>query len=290
MNKRTKRTILLGVCLSPFVLGISTVNAVKGLSTGPALYYDMEEKAAEWEGYANQYGSDPETVQSIADTLAPLKNSICTTAGLEEREGLVTGSRGAGALSAALVSACTGLTALDSSLEENRNRSSARRDQIISLLDQLLEVPEQKDLSIFKRQDRFEEIAAALKAVLSAGNPTNFRSTIRAQVAILANSVAELETKEGAFGARQRAAVSELKKQLNEAKAIVSEFLETGATVSSVQEPDALLSSEEAIARWWPRLLPQILAAVGVDLAILWMAAFLSVGRVTLRELRDELA
>ena len=290
MNKRTKRVLMLGTCLAPFVIGVSTVMAVKGLSSGPALYNDMEERAAEWQAYAQAQLSDPTASQSVIDTLSPLKNSVCQVAGLEERDGILSGSPGKGALSAALVSSCMGITAIVTGLEDTYLRSEERRVNVTAVIQQLQSIPEMAGTPIFERQDLFRKQLVLLRKELSGGASENFRETVAAQIAVLSNSVITLETNEGELGSRQRAATASLKSQLGEVESIVNNFLAQTAPPETLNEPAELLSSGAAILRWWPRLTPQILLAVGVDLAILWMAGFLAVSRAALRELEAELS
>lgn len=286
MNKRLKRTILLGVCLSPFVAGISTVNAINGLSAAPSLYYDMKERAGEWQDYAHAALAAPEAARTIADTLAPSKESICLTAGLEESEGIITGAAGEGALSAAFVSACASMKAIDVTLKDTAQRNDERTLNAAAIIERLLAIPEQSALGIFERQDAFRDAVAPLKDALAAADAENLQEKVRAQAAILTNSVATLETQDTAFGERQRAAVAALQAQLRSVEATLNAFLDESAPRAELTEPADLLSSGAAIARWWPRLLPQILAAIGVDLAILWMAGFLAVSRASLKDMK----
>jgi len=289
MSKKIKRIILLGVSLAPFVGLISTVNAVKGLSTAPALYFDMNAKARDWQSYSHAALAGPAAAQAVADTLAPSRESICLTARLEETDGIVTGAAGKGATSAALASACAAITAIDATLQDAAQRNDERRTDAAKVAGTLLDIPERDDLGIFERQRAFDEALAPLKDALADARNEKLRETVRAQTAILAASVATLETQEGEFGERQRAAVAALKTQMQDVQGTLNGFLDEIAQAPEIDPPAPLLSSGEAIAQWWPRLLPQILAAVGVDLAILWMAGFLAVSRASIKDMKAAL-
>lgn len=289
MNKRMKRIVLLGVCLAPFIGFVSTTNAIKGLAAPPALYFDLNAKARDWQSYSHAALSGPAAARAVADTLAPSRESICLTARLEETDGIVTGAAGKGATSAALASACAAMTAIDATLQDAAQRNDERRTQAAQVAETLLDIPERDDLGIFERQKAFDDALAPLKDALADARNEKLRETVRAQTAILAASVATLETQEGAFGDTQRAAVAALKSQLQDVQGTLNGFLDEIAQDADVDPPAPLLSSGEAIAQWWPRLLPQILAAVGVDLAILWVAGFLAVSRASIRDMKDAL-
>ena len=285
MNKRTSSVIALAVCLTPFVLGISTVNAVKGLSTAPAAHMDMMDKAAEWQAYVERHTSTSVSARSVMDTIEPLKMSLCTTAGLEERGGLLTGSPGKGAVSGGYAAVCSSTTAISNTLGEAARRSEDRNAEANAALSELLDIPELDDVSIFDRQDAFTEAAAVLKKTFSGAQAENLEETVKAQLAIAKNAIPSIETADTRFGASQRQAVIDLKRQFTNIESVVAEFLESGPSQVELEQPEALLPSGEAILRYWSRLTPQILVAVGVDLAILWLAAFLSVSRANLRRL-----
>lgn len=284
MNKKTKRTIILGASLSPFVIGISTIMAIKGLTMAPALYFDMRERAQEWVSYAEYRQADPAAAQSVADTLAPVHHSICTAADMEGSQGLITGSPGKGAVSAALVSSCTGLDAIAETLQQTVERNTRRTESLTAALEALRKIPEQEDLSIFERQNKFRGLASEIRADLAEGSAENLREKVSAQISVLSNSIVQLEPQNGQFGERQTSAVASLKLQLVEVDRIVKGFLELSTSSEDMAEPADLLSSGAAIKRWWPRMVPQILLAIAVDLSILWMATFLTLSRASLRE------
>lgn len=284
MHKRTKRTMLLAASLMPFVLGISTTMAVKGLATAPALYSDMKERAGEWHSYAEHQQADPAAAQSVADTLAPVHRSICAAANWERTTGGITGSPGKGAVSAALKSSCEGLDAIDETLHATVGRNAQRSKSLAAALSDLEAIPEQEDISIFERQKLFRATVGKIKAELAGGNAENLREKVNAQVAILRNGVIQLDGEDGDFGARQASAIASLKTQLAGVEKTVNGFLAQGVSADGTVEPAELLSSGAAILRWWPRMIPQILLAVAVDLSILWMAAFLAASRASLRD------
>lgn len=285
MNRHTVSTIALALALTPFVGFISTTNAVNGLASAPALQMNMVDTAVAWQDYAAQQVFEAASARSVMDAIEPLKVSLCTTAGLEERNGVLSGSPGRGAVSSAYVSSCSGTTAISNTLLEAVKRNEARQALVSAAIEHLLEIPEQDNVSIFERQDEFTNAVAPLKKTVADAQSENLRDTVKAQLAIATNAVASLETANTDFGELQRAAVIALKAQLADVERIVSAFLDDGVPQGTLEQPEALLPSGEAILRYWPRLTAQILAAVGVDLAILWLAAFLSVSRTNLRRM-----
>ena len=288
-SKRTKKIMYLSAALAPFVVGISTINAVKGLSSAPAAYMEMTEKAPQWVEYARAELTDPSAALSVQRTIIPLRDSICGAADAELEHGLISGASGAGALSGSYFTICKSFTSITDTLQTSVEASDSRVDAFNALVDRLVAIPEQDDVSIFERRDQFEEAAVALETLVADGRSENLRKTVGAQIEIATNSVFALETQDGAFGNRQRAAIQSLKDQLSRAEGILLEFLSEEDDAADVARPEPLGSSEAAIAQYWQRLVPQILAAICVDLAVLWMAAFLAAGRASLRETEGEI-
>lgn len=281
MNKRIVSIIALAAALTPFVLLISTTNAVKGLAAAPALYMDMKDKSALWQQYAEDSLMGAASAQSVKDTIEPLRVSLCTMAGSEHRDGTLTGSGGDGAVSAGYISACSSVGAISDSLIESGLRGDIRRGIIREAIGRLLEIPEQDNKSIFDRQDQFTDEVAILKEALASVRSDGLRKTVNAQIAVARSSVPKLDTADNAFGRKQDAAIANLERQLSQVERIVHGYLETEDS-ALLTKPYRLLSSGEAILHYWRRLTPQILTAVGVDLAILWLAAFLAVSRSNL--------
>jgi len=220
MSNRIRRIAMLGVTLSPFVLLISTVNAVKGLSTAPALNMDMRDSAHEWSAYVVSQIAAGTDSASVANAIAPLTASICQAGEDEVSRGALSGSKGPGAISAAYGSVCVSLTTITGLLVDGSTTQDARREDAEALLSRLQSIPEQDNWPIFKRQNQFEATVADIQALLTAEVSENRTETVRTQLAIALNSVVTLETQGGAFGDRQAAAVAGLKAQLGEAQAV----------------------------------------------------------------------
>ena len=288
-TKKTKQTILLGAALSPFVLLISTTMAVKGLATPPALQMDMTENSKAWHNFANDVLDNSHSAQSLVDTLAPLENTLCTMADLEEKNGVLTGSPGVGAVSAAYVSSCSAVQEITRSLRETVEKQAERESEVSNLVDELRAIPREQSLPIFERQSAYRDASARLSLSLGEGESDALEAQVRAQLAVLSGIVAPLEEDDGAFNRKQQSAISGLKAQLANIEGIVSDFLDSEHNSAAQEQPDGLLTSGKAIMLYWGRLLPQIMLAIGVDLAILWMAAFLAASRAGLRELEADL-
>lgn len=287
MNNRVKSIALLGMALSPFVLLISTVSAVKGLSSAPALQMNLKDSAEAWGAHIDSRTLEETNPESVASAIAPLSVSICNAAQGERENGLLSGSKGPGAISATYQSVCVSLEAITDSLMDANLNAVKHKAEIQALRAKLQDIPEQDDVPIFERQRQFSETAAKVRDLLSTEASSALRDTVSTQIDLALSSVVTLQTRDGAFGDRQAEAIENLIAQLDQAAATLHAFLDADSSVLS-EKPAPLLSSGRAIAQYWPRLTPQILAAVGVDLAILWVAAFLAVSRgETQRAIRD---
>ena len=289
MTRQTKRLVLLALTVSPVVLAVSTSMAVVGLASQPAVYIEMTEVAQDWRDYVEQQQADPAAAQPVADTLAPVEESICRSADLELNSGGVTGSGGEGTVSAALESTCAALGKISETLEATALRSAQRTEKLDELLKTLRETPERQELSIFERRKKFEAIEDEIRAVLAEGGSENLRDKVSAQTALLSDSLIELDNQGGQFGERQSSAVGALKKQLGSVNMTVGKFLAQSVAGGEVQEPREILWSGAAILRHWTRLLPQLVLAVAIDLSPLWLGYFLLVSRQRLAETKAAL-
>lgn len=270
----------LALALLPFVLCISTYYAVIGNAGGPSLVYDMRDKSKDWAQYYDQALMDASAAQSAHAALLPLQSSICGLAKSERSGGILTGSRGTGAVSAAYKSGCDSISTILDTLDDTITRTETRRAESVDILKALQEIPKDTSQTVFERQTDFREQTTVLQDIIAKSGAENVSSRLSAQLDILEASVATLGTQDSAFGQKQSQSVQNLKISLGLVSEAVSGLLDQSETIT-LQTPNELLDTGEAVLIYWKRNLPQILLAIMIDLSSLYFLGLLMVSRAT---------
>ncbi len=278
----------LALALTPFTLCISIFYSVLGNAGAPSLVYDMRGKAVEFARYYERSSTDTSGAQSAQAALRPLQASICGLARGEKKSGLLTGSAGAGAVSAAYASSCLSVNVITETLSETVARTQGRRDDASEILANLSAIPKDTNISVFERQSAFRAEAGKLRKLIEESSAEKVAERLRAQLKILHASVAALDVQAGAFGEKQRSAVESLRTSLGLVTDTISDLLDDGETLP-VQRPAELLEMGAAVTSYWSRNLPPILLAILVDLIPLWFVGFLLVSRATVQTRKQEL-
>lgn len=283
----------LATALLPFTLGISTYSAALGNAGPLALAHNMRDTALDYAAYYEAATGDASDAQSTQAALLPLEASVCGLADGELKDGLLSGSAGAGALSAAYASGCKGVRAIQRTLSETAGRMAARRDDASDILSRLASIPKDESLSVFERQAAFRLEVNALRKLIEEARAENVPKRLRVQLRILESSVAALGVRQGDFGKTQVAEIENLKAMLSQASAAVREFLDGNEDVR-VEAPGELLEMGAAVAKYWHRNIQQILLAILIDLMPVWFVWLLMVSRANAQarhqELLEELA
>lgn len=280
--------VALAICLMPFTLGISTTYAVLGNAGAPSLIYQMRDKALEYEAHYSASATDSSGAQSAKAALLPLESLICALVDGERESGLLTGSAGSGTVSAAYFSVCESVQTIIETLAETAQRTDERRDLARQILAELVAIPDDTGLSVFERQANFRNKTGALEKLIEESAAEKVADRLRAQLNIIASSIAALGVKGGEFGARQDRAVQNLKTNVELVSGAVEDLLAVDARVS-VEPPGPLLPMDAAVLVYWQRNIPQILIAIAVDFMTLWFVGLLMVTRTTARTRREEL-
>ena len=283
-----RQVLLLGVTLLPFILAISTYNAVLGIAGPPSLIYDMRQSAAAHARYFDDASGDAEQAQVAAAALEPQKNSICALAEGEGSSGTLTGSGGKGAVYAAFFSACKSLKTIVHTLLETVERNVQHHAQAALLIDELHAIPRQEDVHVFKRQAEFRDVANELVALADSSGAENLAERLVAQLSILESSVATLDVKAGSFGEKQSSAVAGLNQALVSTSEIITGLVGAGPTDANPKLAPPLLDMGAAIAAHWRLNISQIALAIAIDLMAVWFLGLLIVSKSTADRQREE--
>ena len=280
--------LALAVSLLPFVAGISSYNAVLGNAGPPSLVYDMRDRAEAYVEYYHRTETDAARAQSAAQTLAPIETSTCFLANEELENGILTGSAGPGATSAAYFSACENIGEIIATLDETIARTEDRAAAAEALLAALQAIPNDTALSVFERQAAFRDAARELEALAAGSNAERVSARLGPQLDILEASIAGLGTSGGALGDRQAVANANLHNTLTTVRDTVRELVSADAAAPP-EPPGALPHMGAAVTAYWHRNIPQILLAVLTDLIPGWFLGLLLVSRRTQEDRRRAL-
>ena len=288
-NRRQRLPVLgLAVSMLPFMLGISTSNAILGTAGPPSLVYEMRDHAEAYREYYYQTETDAARSQSAVQTLVPIGSSTCYLAEQEGESGILTGSPGRGATYAAYMSACRNIGEITRTLNETVERTAERSAAAEGLLAELQAIPNNTTLSVFERQAAFRDAAREVEAMAAGANAERVSARLGPQLEILEASIAGLGTSGGALGQRQATANANLRDTLGTVRDTVLAFV-SGGSDEPPTAPGALSYMGAAVAAYWHRNIPQILLAVLTDLMPGWFLGLLMVSRGTQESRRREL-
>ncbi len=285
-KKQCWHIVFLAMALMPFVLSISTYYAVIGNAGSASIVYDLRDKAQDWSEYYDQAIADASAAQSAHAALLPLKSSICGLAESERSGGILTGSKGRGAVSAAYTSGCDSVSTILDTLDETITRTQTRRSDAVKIITALQNIPKDSSKTAFERQDEFREQITVLLDILSKSGAEKVSDRLSAQLDILKASIATLGTEDSAFGQKQAQAVHNLKASLELVSDAVSKLLNDGDT-QVITPPDELLDSGAAVFVYWKRNIPNILLAIMIDLSSLYFLGLLMVSRAAESQSRN---
>lgn len=276
-RKQRKQVIGLTLAILPLVFGISTYNAILATSAERSMILDMNDKTAAWQRFVEMSAQEAVQAQSAKASLLPLQSSLCTLAAGERKSGLLSGSGGTGAVSAAYSSACASIVTIIKTLSDTSEHSHAVREQAAVMLDALDQIPQNSSITVFERQAQFKKQDRALRKLIGDAGTQRITQQVEAQLGVLQGTVASLGAEDGAFGQKQTQAVANLKHSLGLVKETVGTLLADGHT--SITPPEGLLTMDEATFKYLGRNTPRVLIALATDFFSLWLVAFLMVAR-----------
>jgi len=275
-DKSQRRQIIgLTAVLIIFTLAISSYSNIIATAGSPSLVYAMRSKTLEYTDYVERSVDAGANAKAASDALLPVSNSICALAEKETTSGLLSGSAGRGAVAAAYSSSCTSLETITGILNASDLQAKARKTETDAMLQHLHSIPRAEG-SIFARQAAYRDSAAALRNLVTSSGNAKRAETLKAQMAVMAQSVASLETSGTAFGKKQDAAVSSLKSSLEQVADIVGKLTEYDA---SFKAPDDLPDMMEAIMRYPLRNAQNILISIMIDGFPIFIVFLLGVAR-----------
>ena len=288
-KKQLKHIIALTLAIAPLVFCVSTYNAILATSAQRSMIYDMRDKTTAWKNYVEISFKEAAKSQNAKASLLPSQSSLCTLAMGEKNSGLLSGSRGTGAVYSAYASACSSVTTIIDTLTEIVERTHIRRDEAEEILNLIDNIPRNTSISIFDRQAQFKQQDNHLRKLVEAFNSERITEQVSAQLKIMEGLITTIGAQDGAFGRKQTQAVQNLKKSLGVVAGIVDKLLLSDNSASSATMPEELLSMDEATFKYMRRNMPSVMLAVATDTFSIWMLAFLLTARSMLQSRREEL-
>ena len=259
MNNRTN-ILVLGVSLLPFVATISTYNAAIGLAGPASLSYEMQDKSKAYSAYATAASGDAMKAKSALNVISPIEKSVCEMAGLEERNGVLSGSSGKGALSGQLTQVCLQVRGIGESLQTTINSTESQREKLLEISTHMKGIVHDAELvEALATQSQEEKVAERLKT----------------QLTVLEGSVMSINVQDGAFGAKQNTAIDGLRNFVGTIKSAVDDLVSPKPDELLPEPPAALHDMAGAIWAYRDRNWAAIALAIGIDAIVLWFAAAL---------------
>lgn len=276
-KKQRWQVIGLTAAIIPFVGAISTYNAVLATSLEKATVLALRDRGVELTEYVEYSTQDAMNAQVAKVALLPQQSSLCLLADAESQNGLLTGSGGAGAVSAAYASACSSVQTIIETLDETVSATDVRRNQANDILAQMEDIPRNTAITVFERQEQFKAQDRLLRKLMQESSAERVAERIAGQLKNLENSVATLGVKKGAFGDQQIQDVANLKTSLQSISSTVNPLLSQSG--NAAQKPGAMLTSDQVLVKYWKNNISTIAIAVATDTFALWIIAFLFVAR-----------
>ena len=274
MNNRTN-IIALGVSLLPFVATISTFNAAIGLAGPASLSYEMQDKSKAFSDYANAASGDAMKAKSALNVISPIEKSVCEMAGLEERNGVLSGSSGKGALSGQLTQVCLQVRGIGESLQTTITSTESQREKLSEISAHMKGIVHDETLKIFERTRAFEADAELIEALATQAKEEKVAERLKTQLTVLEGSVMSINVQDGAFGAKQNTAIDGLRNFVGTIKSAVDDLVSPKPDELPPEPPAALHDMAGAIWAYRDRNWAAIALAIGIDAIVLWFAAAL---------------
>lgn len=277
---------LLSSAIVPFIGGVSTVNAVYGTSALPAMAIDQRQKADEWAAHSKLASGDANKSSAARAAISPINKSLCNMARIELNSGVLSGSAGPGAISAAYAAACSYTDEILVTISSIETAQLTRRADVNALVDQLREITDRDDLGPFEKRREFKRLAGQIEAQLSEAALADVQGTLSTQLKGLEASVIAADVKDGEFGDKQAAAIEALRAYFGQIREAVGELLVSKVPVTTSQ-PEPLVPMGRAIIRYRDQLWPGIILAIAIDCAVLWFAFSLALSNQVLKLRRN---
>lgn len=286
--KQRGRVIALTLALIPLIFCVSTYNAILATTAHRSIIYDMRDTEVEWKQYVAGNFQNTAKAKNALSSLLPVQASICDMAEHEVKNGLVTGSSGRGAVSAAYASACSSISEIIKTLEETSERTENRREVASNAIKKMQSIPRDTSITVFERQLQFKEQDSLLRELIELTSSERVVKQVSSQLKNMRSLVVTLGAQNGTFGEKQSNAVSNLGASLETISHTLNEFL-GGENAGIEAMPAELLSMDEATFKYLSRNLPNVMIAVAVDTFPLWLIIFLLTAKGMLARRIEEL-
>lgn len=278
---RARLTGLLVVLILMVLLAFSsTFTSFIGISQDSARGMELQIQADVYDGNSRLLARRASAMEDALFVIRPQAETACVRYEQELQSGVITGSRGKGAVTNYLLGFCTGKSGIVEALETTIAANAARINEIASASARLDQVIFDQSRPMRDREQEFLRLARQMDAALQALQNADRTRGLRAINAAMAGSVRELDGQTSALGQRQAEAI----------KGIIAEEQASGAAIAElIDEIEALPLPEAGRANLKPAQtlvlehrmlhLPQLTLALAIDLfaplstLLFWAAA-----------------
>lgn len=280
----SKRQIIAGCllvgALQIWMLGVSSLNNVIAQSAQSSILAHLENQLA---GIKRNVELAHLRADKTKQFLIPLRGESegwCLRKDSELEKGVWTGSPGRGAVVGTLESLCAQSQSQVESFGLILAAVESRSSTIKDVLQRMDAVLYEFDLGVFEREREFIRLSSEVEDWLLATKADDLTTSMKFLRDSMSASVSALGTQSGQFGKVQQDAIQSFKLALQESSLVIQEFVEA---LDETPEPEIIVVNRISLvdAVWRSKVdhLPQITAAVGIDMYQLFMVLTFLIGR-----------
>ena len=254
----------------------STYTSFIGLTQDSARGLELQRQSDLYAEKARILAPRASAMEDALFVVEPEARAACTRYEQELASGVITGARGAGAVTSQFLKLCEAKTAIAEALEETITANTVRMGEIQSLSAQLDRVIYDRSRSIGQRELQFIDLARRMDSYLLELENADRTNGIRASSQAMANSIAALEDTGSTLASAQAQAIA----------SIIQEERDSGEAIERMEalarpEPGraVIKPSQTLVLEHWKLHLPQLAISACIDLfaplstLLFWAAA-----------------
>jgi len=282
---RKKLGVSLVAALQIWTLAVSSTNNVVALTGESALIAALQEQRTD---YARAVEASTARALAIKPYLGVLEGEAagrCAQLASEVERGSMTGARGTGSVSATLELLCAQSRSNYAQIAAAVDTTERRAQEIQATLAAMSKSLYDTETPVFDRETAFLQLTAEADSWLRQTKAADMSRVLRTSHKAMAASVSALPAEKTALGERQAAVIAGLKQSVLETGRLYSQVADELDALSEVAETPAATRVPIVFAtvRAAPEHLPNVAAAIGVDLFTLFMTLAFMLARDTTR-------
>ena len=258
----------------------STYTSFIGLTQDSARGLELQRQSDLYAEKARILAPRASAMEDALFVVEPEARAACTRYEQELASGVITGARGAGAVTSQFLKLCEAKTAIAEALEETITANTVRMGEIQSLSAQLDRVIYDRSRSIGQRELQFIDLARRMDSYLLELENADRTNGIRASSQAMANSIAALEDTGSTLASAQAQAIASIIQEERESGEAIAGLIERMEALARPEPGRAVIKpSQTLVLEHWKLHLPQLAISACIDLfaplstLLFWAAA-----------------